>query len=76
MESGIAADYLGLSIEDLGAQLVELRARRLIGPSPPNGLQILDITGSSKRRLCAFYEFPDPRLIFPVRVAKIPCYCA
>ena len=39
---GIAADYLGLSVDDLSALLIELRERGLIGPSPPNGLRILD----------------------------------
>jgi CRP/FNR family transcriptional regulator, anaerobic regulatory protein len=42
MECGIAADYLGLSVDDLSALLIELRERGLIGPSPPNGLRILD----------------------------------
>ncbi len=42
MECGIAADYLDLNVDDLGALLIELREKGLIGPSPPNGMRILD----------------------------------
>ena len=42
MECGIAADYLGLSVDDLEDLLIELRERGLIGPSSPNGIRIID----------------------------------
>lgn len=42
MDCGIAADYLGLSVQDLGCLLIELSKRGLIGLCPPNGLRILD----------------------------------
>ena len=43
MECGIAADYLGLSVEKLGALLVELKKRGLIDLCPDKSLRILDI---------------------------------
>ena len=43
MDCGIAADYLGLSIEKLGALLVELRNRGLIDLCTDKSLRILDI---------------------------------
>jgi CRP/FNR family transcriptional regulator, anaerobic regulatory protein len=45
MECGIAADYLGLSVDDLEDLLIELRERGLIGPSSPNGIRVLDNKG-------------------------------
>jgi CRP/FNR family transcriptional regulator len=43
MECGIAAGYLGLSVEKLGALLVELKKRELIDLCPDKSLRILDI---------------------------------
>jgi CRP/FNR family transcriptional regulator len=43
MECGIAADYLGMGVEDLGALLVDLRKRGLIDLCPAKGLLLLDI---------------------------------
>ena len=43
MGCGIAADYLSLSIEKLGALLAELRKRGLIDLCPDKSLRILDI---------------------------------
>ena len=45
MECGIAADYLQLSVDDLGALLIELKERGLIASCPPKSLRILDKRG-------------------------------
>ena len=48
MECAIAADYLGLSVEELGGLLVKLRNRGLIDLCPPKSLRILDIKALQK----------------------------
>jgi hypothetical protein len=44
MACGNAANYLGLSVEKLGATRVELKRRRLIDLCPDKSLRILDVS--------------------------------
>lgn len=46
--SGIAADYLGLSVEALADLLVELERRELIEACPPTGVRLRDISALEK----------------------------
>lgn len=45
LTSGVLADYLGLSIEDLSAALVHLHRLGFVSPARAGGLRLLDVAG-------------------------------
>jgi CRP/FNR family transcriptional regulator, anaerobic regulatory protein len=45
LNCGVVADFLALSIDRLGSLLVELERRKLIEPSSPDGLRLVDVAG-------------------------------
>jgi CRP/FNR family transcriptional regulator, anaerobic regulatory protein len=43
LHCGVVADFLALSIDRLGSLLVQLEARGMIAPAPPQGLRLTDV---------------------------------
>ncbi|HVZ03839.1 Crp/Fnr family transcriptional regulator [Hyphomicrobium sp.] len=69
LECAVVADYLGVSVDVLGAQLVELEKRRLIEPAAEHGLRITDAAGLKE---LADDECSDGRLQSDLPAASKP----